>query len=905
MPNNNNSSGLNEQITGQAAIVEKTLEAVKKVTVQIGKQKEQVIALNREYDEVEKEQESILNAILNQEKYQKRLNEAADDANELAKIQNDIQKDMEKVLENRAKNSLMFLSNEQRAEAFAEGARQKVRDFEEERRQLINEYTIAVQNGDTAEINLAKQRLERNKKDLEEWTNTKKKFDDEANIYASYSAEQAQRKIKSNEMKEELETLRRKKKLDEDEKKRYKQLKKDKQKIDQEFQEQQQRDNNIDNEESHSWVSKKGNVTFDFGQGRGVGTELKETLGTAISAGVKKLAQAMDNAVDSVVKQVVSYQQKINYRLETIQDKDFKSMQKTVNSIVGNTGVVKQQQVIDAIGKAVDQGIAYNIEQRAFLSTIAENIQSTFDTFDANLLRIIRIQQQDSTTARMGMEKALNDMLNSYYKDTTYLKDVYDSVSQALFEMTAGSTRESAIETEFVVQKWLGSLYSLGASSNAVQQIATGLGYLGSGNVAALSGNQGLQSLLALSASKAGLDYAELLTNGLNGSDTNRLLNAMVKYLAEIADSTAENKVVTSSYGNIFGLAISDIKSFQNLQASATEIFGETLDYKASQEYLQRSLNNYMNYMSLAQRIENVIDNVKYGVGLDYADGAAYGIYKGIQTLEELTGGGPTFKISPWGIGMSATIFDIIKSSMFGIGMLAKLIGGAETNPMNVLNLSNWGYEDIVTRGTGFGLKGAGGSSYSYGVGNASSSDATSQTIKEGTETADTVTSESGKEVDKDFGDIYDALVFNGDKGQLSLVNQTVTATDQKLQKALQILEEISTTSSRKSLNINIQKVAGRDVGTGMDIPLATAPSTDWKDLIVAAAVLIKYGTQLGGFGGQSIQTMIDNEANTDEYTLQDFLNLMIPIIESDTGVPVRLESVDSMTNLMSDLTKR
>ena len=56
----------------------------------------------------------------------------------------------------------------------------------------------------------------------------------------------------------------------------------------------------------------------------------------------------------------------------------------------------------------------------------------------------------------------------------------------------------------------------------------------------------------------------------------------MVKYLAEIADSTAENKVVTSSYGNIFGLAISDIKSFQNLQASATEIFGETLDYKAS-----------------------------------------------------------------------------------------------------------------------------------------------------------------------------------------------------------------------------------------------------------------------------------------------------------------------------------
>jgi len=122
----------------------------------------------------------------------------------------------------------------------------------------------------------------------------------------------------------------------------------------------------------------------------------------------------------------------------------------------------------------------------------------------------------------------------------------------------------------------------LGASQNAIQQIATGLGYLGSGNVNALAGNQGLQSLLAISASRAGLDYAELLTSGLNGSDTNRLLEAMVKYLAEIADTTEQNKVVTSSYGNIFGLALSDIKSFQNMSSSVADIYKETMDYKSS-----------------------------------------------------------------------------------------------------------------------------------------------------------------------------------------------------------------------------------------------------------------------------------------------------------------------------------
>jgi len=126
----------------------------------------------------------------------------------------------------------------------------------------------------------------------------------------------------------------------------------------------------------------------------------------------------------------------------------------------------------------------------------------------------------------------------------------------------------------------------LGASSNAVQQIATGLGYLGSGNVQALAGNTGLQNLLALSASRAGKDYAELLTSGLDASDINDLMKAMVEYLAEIADSTSQNKVVTSAYGNIFGLSLSDIRSFQNLSSSVSDIYSESMDYASSLNYL-------------------------------------------------------------------------------------------------------------------------------------------------------------------------------------------------------------------------------------------------------------------------------------------------------------------------------
>ena len=198
------------------------------------------------------------------------------------------------------------------------------------------------------------------------------------------------------------------------------------------------------------------------------------------------------------------------------------------------------------------------------------------------------------------MEKALNDMLTTYYKDSSYLNDLYDSVSGSLIELSATQSREQAVETEYVIQKWLGSLYSVGASSNAINQIATGLGYLGSGNVNALAGNQSLQTLLALSASRAGMDYASLLTGGLTAKNTNDLLRSMVEYLAEIAESTEKNKVVTSAFGNIFGLSLSDIKSFANLSSTAGNIYGEYLGYEQAAGVTNYALQKLPDYLSAA-----------------------------------------------------------------------------------------------------------------------------------------------------------------------------------------------------------------------------------------------------------------------------------------------------------------
>ena len=194
------------------------------------------------------------------------------------------------------------------------------------------------------------------------------------------------------------------------------------------------------------------------------------------------LFDSLSQAVTSAAQVVTEYQAKVNYRLEGI-GRTFDDEYKLIRHSIGISGVIKQEEVIKKIGEAVDQGIAYNVEQRAFLSMVSENIQSTFDAFNSNLTRIIRIQQADSTIARLGMSKAINDLLTNMFKDSSYMDTVYQTVSENLFEMTSTMSREESVNTEYVIQKWLGGLYSLGASSNAISAISQGLGYLGSGNV--------------------------------------------------------------------------------------------------------------------------------------------------------------------------------------------------------------------------------------------------------------------------------------------------------------------------------------------------------------------------------------------------------------------------------------
>ena len=128
-------------------------------------------------------------------------------------------------------------------------------------------------------------------------------------------------------------------------------------------------------------------------------------------------------------------------------------MSRDITAVAGISPLVKQSDIANNIQSMVTSGIAFNVEQRAFLQTIKTKIADTFDATDGTLLRLIRIQQQDSTASRLGMESALTTFLNNMYENTEYLKQVATSVKSGLNEAMSLMSAVDAVGFEYQVQK--------------------------------------------------------------------------------------------------------------------------------------------------------------------------------------------------------------------------------------------------------------------------------------------------------------------------------------------------------------------------------------------------------------------------------------------------------------------
>lgn len=419
------------------------------------------------------------------------------------------------------------------------------------------------------------------------------------------------------------------------------------------------------------------------------------------------LLESLDKSVEKAMNLSTTYQAKLEARLQGT-NKGYTDIIKTLKYNLAASPFVKVETVMQNIANLSQQGIAYNLEQRAFLQSIAEDIATTFDAANGTLLRLIKIQQQDTTGARLGMEAALTRVFNSMFTDTSYLGDLSRSVTEALLEAEAVRSRDEALELEYTVQKWLGALSSLGVGQGAIQSIAGAVGQLASGNIQQLVGTPML-TLLAMSASRGGVDFTNL-TGGFSNQDINKILRGLVEQLQEVKTTSingkdSSNLVVLNALSNVLGVNASDIIGGSNLsQTEINQLFKSTLDYSGANKELTYQLSQIGSRLSLQTMINNLTENALFSMGETIGSNPAlYGLYKGVNVMESLTGGIhlPVISVMGNALDLSAfTVEDLIRGGVMGISAMGSLLSIVSSlNKGGGLSLEAWGGKEINERG--------------------------------------------------------------------------------------------------------------------------------------------------------------------------------------------------------------
>jgi hypothetical protein len=271
------------------------------------------------------------------------------------------------------------------------------------------------------------------------------------------------------------------------------------------------------------------------------------------------------------------------------------------------------------------------------------------------------------------------------FQDTSYLSGISDNISSTILGANSQLSRDGSVAFEYIVQKWLGSLSSVGVNSDTLQSIAQGLNYLGTGDVTGLAGNTSLQNLLVMAANNAGLNYSSLLSGGLNATTANDLLRGLVDYTQTIARTN--NQVVKSQYAQLFGMTVSDLTSILNLSTQDLEsISANMLTYSGAIAETEKQLSTVSDRVLIGDKINNVFNNVFSSIGEGIANNAAlYTTYKVADLVESFGGINIPF-ISAFGTGvdLNASVDQLLK-----VGVMA---GGAIAKTSTILNgLSNMG----------------------------------------------------------------------------------------------------------------------------------------------------------------------------------------------------------------------
>ena len=315
---------------------------------------------------------------------------------------------------------------------------------------------------------------------------------------------------------------------------------------------------NDDTADTHEEIRNKNKETADKinSDQKSTAEQVGNIISSSLAGAATQAAGQITNQFRSMLATYTQEQQRLSFNL--IGSGMTYDTVKTALASMGTNAFIKQQKVYENLTSLVSSGITMNAAQRAYLQTAADQVGLQFRANDESLNRLIQLQQADLSEARLAQMAGLREFLEQNYKNSQYIYNGFNQVSNALLEMQSLMTAQVAMSTEKTIQTYLGAFTSAGGSG--AETIAQAIGKIGAGD---FNLDSGMQNLLVMAASRAGLSYADILNSGLDSNSSERLMQEMFRYIASMGGNNSN--VAMNAMANAFGVSVSDIRAAQQM----------------------------------------------------------------------------------------------------------------------------------------------------------------------------------------------------------------------------------------------------------------------------------------------------------------------------------------------------
>ena len=349
--------------------------------------------------------------------------------------------------------------------------------------------------------------------------------------------------------------------------------------------------------------------------------DFKDNFGKNVEKLASSLQSSLSGQLDSTINSYINnYQSMISSLVGA--NKDWESITDNLNNALSANSLVRQENVYKNLTELIKAGISENVEQRAFLETISDDLNLLLDTQTGSLARLIRLQDASIAENRVAIEYSLREFLNQNYQTSEYIKDSYLKVADSISELQAINTTSIASSIESALQTWLGSYYSVGVSDSTISNLASAINSLGTGDLSNINSN--ISKLVMMGAATSGKSYGNLLTNGITAEDVSAIMSGITDY----AKSIEGNNVVRSQWASLFGLSISDLEALKNLNiANNTQTVSSDIN---------KLFDAYANFVPTTVGLKNTFENLMFTTATNIASNdALYGSYFVTDILEK------------------------------------------------------------------------------------------------------------------------------------------------------------------------------------------------------------------------------------------------------------------------------